>query len=79
MRVCDKCKNITKSSYSCFISLLKQEQKGNKDTDREVKRIPMDLCEECITAMIPILGQLITNIIKIQKPEEDTGNGSQHH
>ena len=71
MIVCDNCKKIGTIAFPCFVALLKQEEKGKKDTDREVKRIPIDLCESCITAMIPQIGSFILNV-RTRTPQEPT-------
>ncbi len=68
MIVCDNCKKVGLTAFSCYVTLVKQEERGKKDQDREIKRLPIDLCESCITAMIPQIGSFILNI-RTRNPE----------
>lgn len=62
MIVCDKCQKLGSPSFACWIALIKDEDKKGKASSREVKRLPIDLCENCITDTITLLGNTIKNM-----------------
>lgn len=65
MIVCDECKSIIAKAFDCTIILEKEEEAKSKTQRvpkrmkrREVVRIPVALCEKCITKVCSSLGKM---------------------
>lgn len=59
MIVCDECKDVSKKAFEVAIIVEKQdESKQRKPKPREVVRIPVALCEGCITTVCKSLGKM---------------------
>ena len=69
MIVCDECRNVDAKAFDCTIILEKEEQATTKSQRlehgtpkrmkrREVVRIPIALCEKCITKVCKSIGTM---------------------
>ncbi len=74
MLVCDNCKQIGRPTSRCYITLLKLqdiETKNLKKVEREIKRYPLDLCEECIKPILSMMGKFINMTKEPKRKLED--------
>lgn len=66
MIVCDACHSLNRPAHVVQVAFFKEEMKPNakKPSEREIKRIPMHLCENCITNSIASVGNTIKQLAK---------------
>jgi len=66
MKVCDLCKN--EKCFPIKIEVIKEElharKAGRKGADKQIIKIEMDLCDNCLTKFTQELGSFVVNIRK---------------
>lgn len=58
MIVCDRCRMLDKGSSECFVVIEKKETKSGKPRTRRIVKVPIVLCEECLTIVCKHIGRL---------------------
>lgn len=80
MIVCDECRDVESKAFDCFIVVEKMDEpprKANrvlKPKPREIVKIPVALCEACLTLVCKSLGRMKATGTIIERQRADQTN-----